>query len=133
MLYGDLKHALFVILDQSERAFDLPYLIMVFSYNYNGTIYKSKTYLFAFGRQQLGTAGCLFAWAVGIFDFEFQRNTPHELKRKRTADTEKELSVNCRLAMWGSLQIDKLLLSHVKCFVPYFNNTESFVFFYKVP
>ena len=27
MLYGDLKHALFVILDQSERAFYLPHLI----------------------------------------------------------------------------------------------------------
>ena len=28
MLYGDLKHALFVILDQSERAFYLPYNII---------------------------------------------------------------------------------------------------------
>ena len=28
MLYGDLKHALFVILDQSERAFYLPHLII---------------------------------------------------------------------------------------------------------
>ena len=30
MLYGDLKHALFVILDQSERAFYLPHLIKTF-------------------------------------------------------------------------------------------------------
>ena len=35
MLYGDLKHTLFVIFDQSERAFYLPHLIIGFGTWYN--------------------------------------------------------------------------------------------------